>query len=101
MHPRLTHILAASAALFISASATLAQDSKPSAIAATAETHARAVVSIKMSLKYEGSFGEHEQEREVTGVIIGTLTAVLALSLVVTACGKTDGTRACIPGAAT
>lgn len=30
---------------------------------------------------------------------IGTLTAVLALSLVVTACGKTDGTRACIPGA--
>lgn len=74
MFSRLTHILTASAALSLVAPAVLAQDkqaaTKPSPIAAMAETHAKAVVSIKMSLKYEGSFGEHEQEREVTGVII-------------------------------
>lgn len=81
MHPRLTHILAASAALFLAAPAALAQDkqaaTKPSPIAAMAETHAKAVVSVKMSLKYEGSFGEHEQEREVTGVIIDPAGLIL------------------------
>ncbi|MBL8760378.1 MAG: hypothetical protein JNL50_03665 [Phycisphaerae bacterium] len=77
MPSRLTHILAASVALFLAAPAAFAQDSKPSTIAATAEAHAKAVVSIKMSLKYEGSFGEHEQEREVTGVIIDASGLIL------------------------
>lgn len=79
MNSRLTHILAATAAVLLAAPAALAQDAqpKPSPIAAIADAHSKSVVSIKMSLKYEGSFGEHEQEREVTGVIIDPTGLIL------------------------
>lgn len=79
MTSHLIHILAATAAVLFVAPASLAQDAqpKPSPIAAMADSHSKSVVTIKMSLKYEGSFGEHEQEREVTGVIIDPTGLVL------------------------
>lgn len=79
MNSRLTHLLAASAAILLAAPAAIAQDAqpKPSPTAALADANSKSVVSIKMSLKYEGSFGEHEQERELTGVIIDPSGLVL------------------------
>lgn len=66
------------AAALLSGAPTFAQTAPaPSPLTAAAETLARSVVSVKMSLKYEGSFGEHEQERETTGVIIDDSGLVL------------------------
>lgn len=78
MHTSQFSAIALSVAAFLgSASFQATAVAQPASVAGFAETKAKAVVSIKMSLKYEGSFGEQERETEIVGVVIDPSGLVL------------------------